>query len=181
MINKLDIYFFVPAGVPANVGLLWDIADQYDLEFVESGGCYSISLAMNCQEFEYETTVDSVAINSLSKLLTLDEDRRIRMRQNWRHRSSGIQFSTTIAPVDVGGYVVHLTTDRAITDNDFENFMGSKHKQLEFWKDLLAGYYASFYASAHLYRGGFRELFEQYPYPVGPVDEGWVKRGKAAS
>ncbi|MFZ6643512.1 hypothetical protein ACO0LL_27570 [Undibacterium sp. TC4M20W] len=143
MTNKLDIYFFIPLGIPANVGLLWDVADQYGLEFVVSGGCYSLPLTVDSQKFEYETTNDNALIRSQADLLILNEDRRIRMRQNWRHRNSGIQFSSTIASIDVGGYVVHLTTDTAGVDNGIENFIGNKHKQQAFWQDLAAGYDAS--------------------------------------
>ncbi|BBB62176.1 hypothetical protein UNDKW_3903 [Undibacterium sp. KW1] len=178
MINKLDTYFFIPVNIPVNVGLLWDVADRYGLEFVESGGCYSLPLTVDSQKFEYETKNDNALIRTQADFLILDEGRRIRMRQNWRHRNSGIQFSSTIAPLDVGGHVVHLTTGRASVDNDIENFIGSKHKQQAFWQDLAAGYDASLVASAALFAGGFRELFEQYLYPVPSVDDGWMARGR---
>ncbi len=176
MTSKLDIYFFIPAGTPANTSLLWKMADKYGLEFKKSGECYGQPLNMASEAFEYKTLEDGIFVHALPELLRLDHDKQNHLRQNWCHRSSGIEFTSTFASIDKGGHVVHIATEQIYTDADFESFIGNKYRKQEFWSDLSAGYEASFFASADLYKTGFRELYAQFLSPRPSADERWMRR-----
>ncbi|PXX41434.1 hypothetical protein [Undibacterium pigrum] len=180
MAEKLEIYFFIPPRVAPNVGLLWNLADKYDLEHVVSGECYSHTLSEDSQDIEYESRCDGIFVNTFAELMTLDADRQFSMRQHWRHRGSGICFSSAFVAVDVGGFVFHLTTEPDDIHSALKKFIGDRYRKIAFWQDLSQGLEATFYSSAKPENADFREIYAHYlrssstPWPI--VDEGWLRR-----
>lgn len=180
MAAKLEIYFFIPLRVAPNVGLLWNLADKYDLEHVVSGECYSHTLREDSESVEYETRNDGIFINTFAELVALDAERQFSMRQHWRHRASGICFSSAFVEVDVGGFVFHLMVEPDGVHHDFEKFIGDRHRKIEFWQDLSKGLEATYYSSANPEITDFREIYARYLQASSAagavVDEGWLGR-----